>query len=186
MNEPEDRPKLKPISFPGKIHLINNDQELLLVADKLHAAKELGFDTETKPSFRKGDVFKTALLQLATEEDAYIIRLHYVTQFQVINSIFENHGIFKIGAAVRDDIKSLQKISHFTPRNFVELQTLAKEKGLKNFGLRGMAEEVLQGALSKRTKMTNWEAHTLTDQQLMYAATDAWIGLMLYRRLHET
>jgi len=173
----------KHISFPGKIHLIRNDQELL--AMNLGEPKELGFDTETRPSFNKGEVYKAALLQLSTESDAYLIRLQYVTRFHVINSILENKAIVKVGVAIHDDLKLLQKSFSFAPQSFVELQHLAKMKGLKNFGLKGMTEEVLQASLSKRSKMTNWDADVLSDQQQMYAATDAWIGLTIYQKLME-
>ncbi|MBC7420594.1 MAG: 3'-5' exonuclease domain-containing protein 2 [Bdellovibrio sp.] len=175
--------QLPRISFPGKIHLINSDQELQAIAAELSSAKELGFDTETRPSFKKGEVHKVALLQLSTDADAYIIRLHYVTQFQFIKSIFENEAIAKVGVAIRDDLKTLQKTFSFVPKNFTELQTLAKTKGMQNFGLKGMTEEVMQMALSKGPKLTNWEARELSSQQVMYAATDAWIGLTLYRKL---
>lgn len=173
------------ISFPGRIHLITNDHELQSMATKLNLVTELGFDTETKPSFKKGDVFKVALLQLSTENDAYLIRLHHVNQFQVIKNIFENQNIVKVGLAVRDDLKQLQKIFSFVPQNFKELQDIAKAKGLKNFGLKGMTQEILQAALSKGSKLTNWEASILTPQQLKYAATDAWIGLKLYHKLNS-
>lgn len=176
---------LNRISFPGKIHLITNDYELDVACNHLEQVTELGFDTETKPSFKKGHVFKVALLQLATESDAYLIRLHHVTHYHHIKKILENTKILKVGAAIRDDLKVLQKVFTFVPGNFHELQNLAKEKNLKNFGLRGMTEEVLNAALSKGPKMTNWELKTLTAQQQMYAATDAWIGLALYKKLKE-
>ncbi len=174
---------LSRISFSGKIHLITTDDELSLACLALGSAKELGFDTETKPSFKKGEIYQVALLQLSTDTDAYIIRLHQVTRFDLIQKIFENENIILVGAAIRDDLNQLQKIFKFIPRQFVELQSLAKEKGLKNFGLKGMAEEILQSTFSKRSKLTNWEAKILTEQQLIYAATDAWIGLKLYQKL---
>jgi ribonuclease D len=124
-----------------------------------------------------------ALLQLSTETDAYLIRLHQVTNFEIIKNVLESPEILKVGVAIRDDLKFLQKHFLFQPKNFVELQDLAKEKGLKNFGLKGMAAEVLAGSLSKGPKMTNWENPVLTDAQLMYAATDAWIGLELYHKI---
>lgn len=173
------------LSFRGKIHLITNDQELSRVSADLKAADELGFDTETRPSFVKGQVFKVALLQLSTEDDAYLIRLHTISQFQILIDIFENPEIVKTGVAIRDDLKTLQKAFKFVPQNFIELQALAKTKGLKNFGLKGMAEEVLLGTVSKGPKMTNWEVSELTDRQLMYAATDAWIGLKLFQKLRD-
>ncbi|MGZ6480516.1 MAG: 3'-5' exonuclease [Bdellovibrionales bacterium] len=163
--------------------MIHNDQDLL--AMNLGEPKELGFDTETRPSFSKGEFYNVALLQLSTHTDAYLIRLQYVTRFHVLNSILENKEIVKVGVAIRDDLKLLQKTFNFTPQNFVELQDLAKVKGLKNFGLKGMTEEVLQASLSKRSKLTNWDASELSEQQQMYAATDAWIGLTIYRKLME-
>ncbi|PIS10166.1 MAG: histidine kinase [Bdellovibrio sp. CG10_big_fil_rev_8_21_14_0_10_47_8] len=183
MNSMEDKVDLKPISFPGKIHLINNDRELALVTQDLISVKELGFDTETKPSFKKGEVHKVALLQMSTDQDAFLLRLHSITQFDSVVEVFENPEVLKVGLAIRDDLKQLQKVFKFSPKNFVELQDIAKAQGLKNFGLKGMAEEVLNARLSKGPKLTNWEARSLSDQQLMYAATDAWIGLHLFRRL---
>jgi ribonuclease D len=171
------------LSFPGKIHLICSDKELSAVADKLTEAKILGFDTETRPSFVKGQVYKVALLQLSTEEDAFVVRLHNISNYSIFKEIFENKDIIKTGVAIRDDIKILQKAFKFKPQSFVELQTLAKTKGLTKFGLKGMSELLLEGTVSKGPKMTNWEAKTLTDKQIMYAATDAWIGLKLYEKL---
>ena len=174
------------IKFPGQIHLIEKNQELAAVAASLTQVKEFGFDTETRPSFKKGEVYKVALLQLATETDAYLIRLQRMTQFLVIRQIFENPEVTKVGVAIRDDLKQLQKIFSFNPQGFVELQDIAEDRGLENFGLKGMADEVLKATLSKGPKLTNWEAQELTDPQLMYAATDAWIGLKIYQKLNET
>lgn len=171
------------ISFKGKVHLIVNDAELSRVQGKILLARELGFDTETRPSFRKGEVYKVSLLQLATDEDAYLIRLGGITQFEVLKQIFEDEGVLKVGAAIRDDLRQLQIRFKFLPKNFLDLQDLAKEKGLTHFGLKGMTEEVLGARLGKGPKLTNWDAALLTDQQIQYAATDAWIGLRLYHAL---
>lgn len=183
MTEPFQRNPL--IEFSGAIRLITNDRELAAVAEKLNSVDEFGFDTETRPSFRKGQIFRVALLQLATEDEAFLIRLHGITQFQTIIHVMENEKVVKAGVAIRDDLRLLQKLFKFEPRNFVELQDLAKAKGLKNFGLKGMTDEILHGTLIKGPKMTNWEAYHLTDRQLMYAATDAWIGLKLFQKLKD-
>lgn len=171
------------LSFPGKIHLINTDHELQSVTSRFESVKEFGFDTETRPAFRKGEVYQVALLQLATETDAYIVRLRHISQYEIIRTVFENPDVVKVGVAIRDDLKQLQKRFPFTPQSFVELQSLAKTRNLANFGLKGMAEEVLQGTITKGPKTTNWEAQELTDKQILYAATDAWIGLKLYQKL---
>lgn len=174
---------LKPILFPGKIHLILNDQDLRFHFQKLISEKILGFDTETRPSYKKGEVYQVALLQLATETESFLVRLHKISDFSPIREIFESKQIAKVGVAIHDDLKALQKRFKFISENFIELQTLAKDKGLKNFGLKGMTEEVLHANLSKGPKLTNWEAETLSDVQLGYAATDAWIGLRIYKSL---
>lgn len=171
------------INFKGKIHLITNNQELFNMAAYLNSVPFLGFDTETRASFKKGEVYKVALLQLATEQEAYLIRLHGLTDFELIKNIFESSQIIKVGVAVRDDLNLLQKIFKFVPQNFVELQNLAQQKGLVNRGLRGMTEEVLQARLSKKAKISNWETPILSNEQILYAATDAWIGLELYRKM---
>lgn len=150
---------------------------------ELKDVKELGFDTETRPSFKKGEVYQVALLQLATDTDAYLVRLHGISDFTPIKEIFENDEVLKVGVAIHDDLKSLQKRFSFNAANFIELQTLAKEKNLNNFGLKGMTEEVLKAQLSKGPKLTNWEASELTEVQLKYAATDAWIGLRLFQTI---
>lgn len=179
------KPELSLINFKGKIHLITCDQELSLVADEINSATELGFDTETRASFRVGEIYQVALLQLATADKAYLIRLHGIKNYESIKRVFENNQILKVGVAIRDDIKNLQKRFQFVPQNFVELQDLAKKKGLKNFGLKGMTEEVLNARLSKAAKVTNWEVPKLTEQQILYAATDAWIGLELFRKISQ-
>lgn len=171
------------LSFPGKIHLITTDAQVKALEKDFTGVTALGFDTETKPSFKKGESHKVALLQISTENEAYLIRLHYISQFQIFKNLFENPDILKVGLAIKEDLKQLQKIFQFTPKNFVDLQNLAKAKGLKNFGLKGMTEEVLEATITKGPKTTNWEAKELTDKQMMYAATDAWIGLMLYQKL---
>jgi len=171
------------LSFPGKVHLITSDQEVSFVTKKLLEVREFGFDTETRPAFKKGEVYQVALLQLATETDAFLFRLHQIRNFDVFKTIFENQDVKKAGVAIRDDLKQLQKRFQFKPESFIELQDLAKEKGLENFGLKGMTEEVLGFTITKGPKTTNWEAFELTDRQLLYAATDAWIGLKLYEKL---
>lgn len=180
---PQNKITYPKISFPGKIHLISTDHELAVVAPNLKSAEILGFDTETRASFKVGEVYQVALLQLATETDAYLIRLHGIKQFESIKNVFENAETLKVGVAIRDDLKLLQKLFKFVPENFVDLQTIAKEKGLKNMGLRGMTEEILQANLSKKAKISNWEVKTLSADQIMYAATDAWTGLKLYQKL---
>lgn len=170
------------LQFPGEIRLIAHDRDMADV--KFEQITAFGFDTETKPAYRKGEVFKTALLQLATDSVAYLIRLHYIRHFEPIKEVFENPDVLKVGAAIAHDLKQLQHIFPFQPAGFVDVQKIGKEKGLKNLGLKKMTQEVFNANLFKGPKMTNWERQHLTDEQLLYAATDAWIGLQLYRELN--
>lgn len=171
------------LSFPGQVHLIISDNQVKSVAQELMSTSLLGFDTETRPAFKKGEVYPVSLLQLATETDAYLFRLQHINDFSLFKTIFENQSIIKAGVAIRDDLRLLQKRFSFVAQGFIELQDLAKQKDLQNFGLKGMAEEVLGASISKGPKTTNWDASELTDRQLLYAATDAWIGLQLYKKL---
>lgn len=171
----------KSLRFAGDIRLVTKDIELSTI--NFESITTFGFDTETRPAFRKGESFQTALLQLATDSTAYLIRLHHIRNFVPICNVLENPDILKVGAAIAHDLKQLQKIFPFQPRGFVDIQDIAKKRGLKNLGLKKMTEEVFNANLSKAAKMTNWERETLTEEQLLYAATDAWIGLKLYQEL---
>lgn len=170
-------------SFTGKIHLITDDNEISPAIKILEQSKIIGFDTETRPSFKKGEYYKVSLLQLSTADEAFLFRLLHFKEHHHFQALFENENIIKTGVAIRDDIKGLQKHYHFTPNGFVELADLAKEKQLKNFGLKGMTEEVLGLTLSKKAKLTNWESKDFTPEQKIYAATDAWIGREIYLAL---
>ncbi len=178
--KPQGRECLK---FSGEICLIQSDRELAEV--DFTSITALGFDTETKPAFKKGEKYKTALLQLANDSVAYLIRLHYIRQFKQLRDLFENPEVLKVGAAIAHDLKELQQVFPFRHTGFVDIQTIAKQKGLKNLGLKKMTEEVFNATLYKGPKMTNWERQVLTEEQMLYAATDAWIGLKLYRELKK-
>jgi ribonuclease D len=171
--------------FPGEIIMINHDAEIRPALEKLKGESLIGFDTETKPSFKKGEVYQVSLLQLASPDYALLFRLHTLTDFAPIAELFEDESRLKIGVAIRDDIKGLQKLFPFTQKGFIELSDLAKANNLKNFGLKGMTEEVLELTLSKRAKLSNWEAMSLKNDQKIYAATDAWIGREIYIALNH-
>jgi ribonuclease D len=171
--------------FPGEIIMVNSDLEIASALDLLRSEPFIGFDTETKPSFRKGEVYQVSLLQLSSPDHAILFRLHSLKDFSLIKAFFEDQNYKKIGVAIRDDIKALQKTFPFEPKGFVELADMAKASNLKNFGLKGMTEEVLHLTLSKKAKLSNWEAKDLKSDQRLYAATDAWIGREIYLALTE-
>lgn len=169
--------------FKGKTFVINTALELRAHIGKLSNQEVLGFDTETKPSFKKGKVNRVALLQLATADEAFIFRLHHLGLQDELIELLSNPSVIKVGAAIRDDIKHLQKIRPFEPDGFLELQDYVKKFGIENSGLSSLAGIVMNSRISKSQQLSNWETDALTDAQKLYAATDAWACREIYLKL---
>lgn len=172
-------------AFDGKIVVVDNLDLLQKAVDDLAQQKVIGFDTETRPSFKKGLNNGVALLQLSTRYTAYLIQLKKVGISSSLIKVLSNPKIIKAGVAIRDDIKILKKIRGFVPEGFVELQSYVKEFGIENFGLKRLTALVLGFRISKSQQLSNWEADTLTPAQQIYAATDAWTGFEIYSRLQQ-
>ncbi len=170
-----------PLSFfEGKIHLIEKVEQLTDAVNYLKNQPILGFDTETRPTFKKGQNHQVALLQLSTADEAFLIRTNLIGLSPGLIKVLASPSILKIGAAIRDDIKILQRITPFKPNGFVELQEMVKLYGIENFSLKKLAAIVCGVRISKSQRLTNWEAPVLTEQQQIYAATDAWIAYVIY------
>jgi ribonuclease D len=170
-------------AFEGKMQVITDASNFDKVLREIEKHPVIGFDTETRPSFTKGQSFKVALLQLATPQKVFLIRMHHTGLTDEITSIFENPGIIKAGVAIRDDIKALQKVKRFHPTAFVELATMSKEAGLQVESVKKLTGLLLGFRISKSAQTSNWEAATLTEKQIEYAATDAWVCLEIYKKL---
>ena len=152
----------------------------------LAAQPVIGFDTETRPSFRAGVVNRVALLQLSSPEQSFLFRLCKIPLDKAIVKILENKEILKIGADVKGDLRALHNIRHFQEAGFVDLQELAGEWGIEEKSLRKLSAIVLGQRVSKAQRLSNWEAAQLTDKQQFYAATDAWVCTRIYDRLLHT
>ena len=177
---------LMPLSFfKGDSIVITSDEEVELAIKELQKETILGFDTETRPVFKKGVSYPVSLLQLSTNEKAYLFRLNHINLPKTLVDILTDPKIIKVGVAIRDDVIGLQKLCPFEDESFVELATLAKKLSIKNLGLRSLAAIVLGVRISKGAKLTNWENKTLTKSQINYAATDAWIGREIYLHLRS-
>ncbi len=170
-------------SFQGNIILLENIENAKKVIHYLKEQKVLGFDTETKPAFRKGQRYNVALLQLATNKEAFLFRLNNYNTIDVIVDILSDKNIIKVGVAVRDDIKGIQKRCKFIPEGFIELQKLVKKFGIEDTGLRKLTANILGFRISKVEQISNWEKIKLTKSQMKYAATDAWVGYKIYNKL---
>lgn len=172
--------------FDGKIYLIDEPDQVEEAVDFLEDQGMIGFDTETKPSFRKGQFNHVSLLQLSTREQAFVFRLNKIGFSDPLRSLLEKENLLKIGAAVHDDIKALRKLTDsFYPQSFFDLNDELKKVGFHNVGVRNLCGMVLKMRISKSEQVSNWEAETLTEKQLRYAATDAWACVEVFQVLQE-
>jgi ribonuclease D len=170
--------------FEGEIILVDKPIQIVDVIKELSGENLIGFDTETRPSFTKGRQHQVALLQLATKDVAFLIRVNQIGMPGAIKELLETKQIVKIGAAVRDDLKALSKLREtFAPQSFYDLNEELKRVGFENVGVRNLAAMVLNVRISKSEQVSNWEAQVLTEKQLLYAATDAWACLEIYNKL---
>jgi len=170
--------------FEGPIYLIERPDQVVDAVDFLENQPLIGFDTETKPSFRKGEVNQVALLQLATANQAFIFRLNHIGFPASLRSLLEKEHVVKVGAAVHDDLKALKKLTDsFFPQSFFDLNDELKKVGFHNVGVRNLCGMVLKIRISKAEQVSNWETSQLTERQLRYAATDAWACLEIFQRL---
>lgn len=164
--------------FEGPIYLIDRPDQVGDAVDFLEDQPLIGFDTETKPSFRKGEINQVSLLQLATANQAFIFRLNHIGFPAPLRSLLEKENVVKVGAAVHDDLKALKKLTDsFFPQSFFDLNDELKKVGFHNVGVRNLCGMVLKIRISKAEQVSNWEASQLTERQLRYAATDAWACL---------
>ncbi len=179
----EEVAALPKLEFTGEIVVISSEEELIRWLPRLVTVSVLGFDTETKPTFRKGELNSIALLQLANSHLALLIRLKHTGITKPLISLLQNASILKIGAAIRDDLKALQKVKAFTPQGFIDLQNIVADYGIGELGVRKMAAIVLGKKVSKSQQLSNWNAPILSDAQQQYAAIDAWACREIYMKL---
>lgn len=182
---PEEIEGLELISFPGEIQVITEEDEHYSAAIRdLASCRMIGFDTETKPVFQPhAPRCSTALLQLSSEETSYLFRLHTLGVPDSLADILASPTITKVGAAVADDVRGLQRYNHFEAARFMDLQRFAEQYGIKDKSVKKLAAIILGRRVSKAQQLSNWEAHQLSFPQQLYAATDAWICLVMYKSL---
>jgi len=179
-----DEIQLLPLrTFDGEIILIQSADELEPVIKILEQADVLGFDTETRPSFKKGEFHSVALLQFAVPGKSILIQLKKTGLPDELTKILSNPAIIKAGVAIRDDIKALQKLKRFNANGFVDLSIVAREKGIGVESVKKLTALLLGFRISKTAQTSNWEVPSLSEKQIEYAATDAWVCLEIYKKL---
>lgn len=171
------------MKYEGKCKIIEDESEIPQAVQACRKASVLGFDTETKPAFRKGEFYPVALLQVALPDMVYLFRLNRVDLTKDITDLFEDPKIKIVGIGIRDDIKDLQKLRSFNPDGFVDLNELGTKLGFESIGARNYAGMFMNHRISKSQQVSNWENEQLTDSQISYAATDAWICLEIYNKM---
>ena len=177
---------LPAVEFRGEIRIVEHERDIAAACKTLAEQPVIGFDTETRPSFRPGVTFRVSLLQLSTPRRCYLFRLNRMRFEKQLVKLLENKAILKIGADVAGDLRSLRQIRHFRDGGFVDLQGIAPEWGIGEKSLRKLSAIVLGRRVSKAQRLSNWEAATLTDKQQLYAATDAWVCTRIYEQLLRT
>ncbi|NOQ67643.1 MAG: 3'-5' exonuclease domain-containing protein 2 [Desulfobacterales bacterium] len=164
----------------GRTSVIRNKDDLVTAVDRLAGHNLLGFDTETRPAYTKGESYLPSILQLASNDEVFIFQLKHLGLAKPLREILSDSAIIKAGVSLDFDIRELKKLSPFKAAGFRDLGDLARKAGIMNHGLRGLAAVFLGIRISKGAQTSNWAKDVLTPQQIQYAATDAWVGRRLY------
>ena len=174
--------------FTGSVDVIDTvGAEFNRAVNYLRSQKILGFDTETRPCFSQDQPrYGVALLQLSGPERAFLFRINRIGMHRRLCNLLSNEKIVKVGAAVTDDIRGLQRYRDFNPQSFVDLQRIVGDYGIKDKSVKKMTAIILGFRISKTQQLSNWEAETLSESQIRYAATDAWVCREMYLKLMKS
>ena len=181
----EEIKELPKAVFEGPIYVIQSEKEADKAVAYLQAQQILGIDSETRPSFTKGQSHKVALLQVSSEEDCFLFRLNLTGLTLPIISLLESPSVTKVGLSLRDDFMMLHKRAPFEQHSCIELQEYVRMFGIQDKSLQKIYGILFGEKISKSQRLSNWEAEHLTEPQKQYAATDAWACLNIYNRLQE-
>ena len=171
------------VVFTGRIISIISPKETDKAVDYLLAADILGVDTETKPAFHRGEQHQVCLLQVSTRDTCFLFRLNHTGITPAIKRLLEDTTVKKIGLSWHDDLRALKARESFTPGLFIDLQDVVSQLGVQDLSLQKLYANFFQQKISKRQRLSNWEAPVLTDKQKQYAAIDAWSCINLYEEI---
>lgn len=171
--------------YDGDVRIVTDLEGLEEAVD--HAGREalLGFDTETKPSFRKGSINNPALIQIACSDVVFLIQLRQAPFCDALAELLGDPSIIKSGVAIADDMRALKALHDFDAAGLADLSVIARKNGISNYSLRALSAIFLNVRISKTARCTNWNNARLSGQQVAYAATDAWISREIYLRMKE-
>lgn len=170
--------------FDKRIIVIETENDAIKAVNYLSGFEVVGFDTETRPSFRKGNVHKIALMQISTEEVCFLFRLNIIGIPPCLIEFLLNKDIQKIGLSLKDDFSAIRKRCNINPLGFMDLQGYVGNFGITDASLQKIFAILFGKKISKGQRLSNWEAENLTEAQKRYASLDAWACLMIYNILH--
>jgi ribonuclease D len=171
--------------YEGPVEVVADDERLRAVMPKLHSERILGFDIEIRPTFKSGDHFPPALVQLAGGKMVFLVQLKKLKHLNLLETLFSDAQVIKTGVAVTGDVDKLYEIMRFIPAGFVDLGKMAARKGIKVGGVRTLAAQLLGFRISKGAQCSNWARSELAPAQVVYAATDAWVCREIYLYLDK-
>lgn len=175
--------ELSRVEFTGTVVVVDTVEKADQAITELSKYSIVGFDTETRPNFKRGTINKVSLLQLSTADVAYLFRLHIIGLTDSIVSFLEDSSILKIGISIKDDFHSLQRRRELNPAGFVDLQDLVSVIGIKDRSLQKIYALLFGERISKSQRLSNWEIDEYSESQMQYAAIDAWAALKIYNYL---
>jgi len=175
--------QLPTVTFPGKTVVVMSESEAEKAVHFLLSQDILGVDTETRPSFKKGESHMVSLLQVSTSDVCFLFRLNHIGITPAILRLLENKVVPMVGLSLHDDMLSLHKRVAFTPGFFIDLQDLVGELGIEDLSLQKLYANLFHQKISKRQRLTNWDSDVLNDKQKAYAALDAWACINLYKEI---
>lgn len=173
------------VEFPGRITVLETVGDARAALRYLRKCGTVGFDTETKPNFRKGQTNTVSLIQVSTLDHSFLFRLNKLGFFQEMRDFMEADDLVKVGLSLRDDFHVLHRIAAFEPQNFVDLQNLVKTFSITDSSLQKIYGILFNGRISKNQRLSNWEAAELSPGQQTYASIDAWACLKIYNYLSD-
>ncbi|MBP3552999.1 MAG: 3'-5' exonuclease domain-containing protein 2 [Bacteroidaceae bacterium] len=177
--------EMEVVTFDGRIIVIQTELEAEKAVDYLLTQPIVGIDTETRPSFKRGVINKVALLQVSTYDTCFLFRLNMIGMCPSIVRLLSHPTLVKVGLSLKDDIRMLHFVGEFASNNFIDLQNIVGQVGIRDMSLQKIYANLFGQKISKRQRLTNWEADVLNDAQKAYAAIDAWACLKIYDRIEE-
>lgn len=176
----KDMPK---VMFPGEVHAVETPEEAENAIAYLKTCPVLGIDSETRPSFTKGQSHKVALLQISSEDHCFLFRLNLLGLTPPLISLLEDPRIIKVGLSLKDDFLMLHKRAPFQQQGCIELQDYVGYFKIQDKSLQKIFAILFKEKISKSQRLSNWEASELSESQQQYAAIDAWACLKIYKFL---